>query len=88
MTKQYLGDAVYVDFDGWHVVLTTENGRSVENTIFLEPSVLAALNDYVAELKVAADTDGALAAHEADEQTDAEESAHLRSLPSAEDSVL
>lgn len=22
----YLGDSVYADFDGWHVVLTTDNG--------------------------------------------------------------
>jgi len=24
--KQYIGDGVYVDFDGLHIVLTTENG--------------------------------------------------------------
>lgn len=44
--KTYLGDAVYADFDGYHVVLTTENGIRTTNTICLEPAVLAALDRY------------------------------------------
>ena len=44
--KTYLGDAVYADFDGWNVVLTTEDGFSITNTIYLEPPVLDALADY------------------------------------------
>jgi hypothetical protein len=44
--KRYLGDGVYAAFDGYHVVLTTENGISVQNEIALEPSVLQALNAY------------------------------------------
>ncbi len=46
MNKQYLGDAVYVDFDGYHVVLTTEDGIRITNTICLEPRVFDALLKY------------------------------------------
>ena len=48
--KVYLGDSVYADFDGFGIVLTTENGQGASNTIFLEPSVLASLNEYVDRL--------------------------------------
>jgi hypothetical protein len=41
MTKVYLGDGVYVDFDGWNIVLTTENGITVTNRI--------CLSDYTAQ---------------------------------------
>lgn len=44
--KQYLGDGVYADFDGWMIRLMTENDESVSNEIFLEPSVLSALIKY------------------------------------------
>jgi hypothetical protein len=50
MSKTYLGDAVYVDFDGWHVVLTTEDGISATNTIYLEPRVQIALVKYFERL--------------------------------------
>ena len=42
----YLGDSVYVDFDGYHIVLTTENGYGPTNQICLEPDVLRSLNNY------------------------------------------
>lgn len=45
--KVYLGDGVYVTFDGWSIVLTTENGVSITNTIFLEPEVIDALLAYM-----------------------------------------
>lgn len=45
--KTYLGDSVYVDFDGYHLVLTTENGGGASNTIYLEPTVYTALTRYV-----------------------------------------
>jgi hypothetical protein len=48
--KQYLGDGVYADFDGYHVVLTTENGVST-NTVYLEPDVLEHLEMYVEALR-------------------------------------
>lgn len=44
--KEYLGDSVYVDFDGWYITLTTENGYGPSNTIHLEPEVMANLMDY------------------------------------------
>lgn len=49
--KTYLGDSVYAAFDGFSVVLTTENGGPPSNTIYMEPSVLAALDRFVASLK-------------------------------------
>lgn len=48
--KRYLGDAVYVKFDGYHIVLTTEDGIRATNTIALEPSVFTALIDYKKKL--------------------------------------
>jgi hypothetical protein len=47
MAKQYLGDSVYADFDGYYVVLTTEDGIKTTNTIYLEPTVTAALEAYL-----------------------------------------
>ena len=41
--KRYLGDGVYVDFDGFQIVLTTEDGLRATNTIYLEPEVVNAL---------------------------------------------
>jgi len=47
----YLGDAVCADFDGYHIVLTTEDGITITNRICLEPSVVASLERYVERLK-------------------------------------
>lgn len=46
-TKVYLGDGVYLD--RWHdgIVLTTENGIEVGNTIYLEPEVVLALVKFI-----------------------------------------
>ena len=47
-TKEYLGDGAYVDFDGFHVVLTTEDGMDIPtNRICLEPAVLKAFLRYL-----------------------------------------
>lgn len=59
--KQYLGDGVYADFDGYHIQLTTENGVDTTNQIALEPDVMTALERYAKSLravpeKPAADT--------------------------------
>ncbi len=53
MKKEYLGDSVYVTFDGYHVVLTTENGLPDDpsNTIALDPNVIQSLNEYLDRLK-------------------------------------
>ncbi len=46
--KQYLGDSVYADTDGYHIILTTEQGDGVaSNTIYLESNVIAELNAYI-----------------------------------------
>jgi hypothetical protein len=46
--KRYLGDGVYADFDGFHVVLTTEHGESrPNNIIYLEPDVIEQLMQYL-----------------------------------------
>jgi hypothetical protein len=49
-SKVYLGDAVYIDHDGYNVILTTENGYEATNTIVLEPAVLESLLSYVKQL--------------------------------------
>ena len=48
MPKEYIGDSVYAEFDGYHIILTTNNGYPDDprNTIALEPSVLRTLNNY------------------------------------------
>ena len=47
--KQYIGDGVYAEMDQERdrLVLTTENGISASNTIYLEPEVWDALQLYV-----------------------------------------
>lgn len=45
--KIYLGDGVYAEFDGYGIWLTTENGLSRDNTIYLEPEVYRALVSFV-----------------------------------------
>lgn len=45
--KEYIGDGVYASYDGYHLVLTTEDGISAYNTICIEPEVWRALDRYV-----------------------------------------
>ena len=51
--KQYLGNSVYADFDGRGITLTTENGYPDDprNIIYLEPQVLASLDEYKRHLR-------------------------------------
>jgi hypothetical protein len=46
--KSYIGDSVYIHFDGYHFILETHNGYCDDprNRIALEPSVLTKLNEY------------------------------------------
>ena len=44
--KDYLGDGVYAEFDGYHVVIYTSNGITNSPPIAIEPAVMAALNRY------------------------------------------
>lgn len=50
--KHYIGDSVYVEFDGFSVILTTENGYvdDPSNRIVLEPEVYYGLIRYVNKL--------------------------------------
>lgn len=45
--KAYLGDAVYADIGAYGIALTTSDGISDTNTIYLEPEVIAALLGYL-----------------------------------------
>jgi len=49
MTKQYLGDAVYMEDDRVYggLILTTENGVEVTNRIVLEPEAIPYLLKYM-----------------------------------------
>lgn len=47
--RQYLGDGVYVSFDGSMIRLTTEYGMGATNEIFLEPEVWQSLVRYGAK---------------------------------------
>lgn len=61
MQKEYLGDAVYAEFDEYDDLrLTTEDGERATNTIVLEPQVLHALYLYLAALRdeIAAEEEG------------------------------
>jgi hypothetical protein len=49
--KQYLGDGAYVDFDGYGLWLTAENGITATDRVYLEPEVWGRLVAYVDELK-------------------------------------
>jgi hypothetical protein len=49
--KRYLGDGVYVQFDGYDIILTTENGIERTNTIILEPEVTNSFLKYIESLK-------------------------------------
>lgn len=49
--KEYLGDRVYVEFAGEQIILTTEDGERILNTIYLELKVYAALTKFVEGLK-------------------------------------
>jgi len=48
--KRYLGDGVYVSYDGYHIVLTTEDGVSVQNTVYLDSDVMVAFKNYIDNL--------------------------------------
>ena len=51
--KEYLGDSVYAQFDGYGITLTTENGLPDDpsNSIYMESKVLGALDRFIERLK-------------------------------------
>lgn len=50
--KEYLGDGAYVDFDGYSIILTTEDGISTTNSVVLEPGPLKIFEDWVERLRL------------------------------------
>lgn len=44
--KDYIGDGVYVSFDGYHIWLTVERGDEGQARIALEPEVFHNLVQY------------------------------------------
>ncbi|HZO51189.1 MAG TPA: hypothetical protein VFB63_00665 [Bryobacteraceae bacterium] len=48
--KRYIGDGVFVEFDGG-IVLTTEDGIKATNRIVLEPEVYTMLVEFVADVE-------------------------------------
>lgn len=48
--KCYLGDGVYVVYDGYGIWMTAENGDEATDGIYMEPVVLKALNQFVDSL--------------------------------------
>ncbi len=49
-TKEYIGDGIYAAFDGYMLILTTENGIYATNRIGIEPREWAKLTKYVEAL--------------------------------------
>jgi hypothetical protein len=56
MNKEYIGDGVYIEFDGYQLVLTAEDGIRATNTIYLEPAVMIGLLGYWNRLTLQPDT--------------------------------
>lgn len=49
--KEYLGDGVYVKWDGFAIVLTTKNGINATNQIILEPEVVEQFETFLQRVK-------------------------------------
>ncbi len=47
----YIGDGAYVSYDGYGLMLYTENGICRTNEVYLEPDVYKALTEFVERLK-------------------------------------
>lgn len=50
--KRYLGDSVYIEIENGMFKLTTNNGFGPTNTIYLEPDVYDALNEFASHFLV------------------------------------
>lgn len=49
--REYIGDSVYIEYDGWAFAIMTNNGYEDENVIYLEPSVIENLIHYIDKIK-------------------------------------
>ena len=48
--KTYLGDGAYAEFDGYALILTSEDGIRVLDRVVLEPEVWRNLEEFVESL--------------------------------------
>lgn len=52
--KTYLGNGMYVAYDGYYLILTTENGvEEITNVICMAPNAFSALLKFVKQLEYA-----------------------------------
>lgn len=49
MSKEYLGDGAYAEFDGHGINLTTEDGVSVQNRVYMESEVVVSFLRFSAK---------------------------------------
>ena len=49
--KEYIGDGAYVQYDGYSLWLTTENGERETNKVCLDPRVLECFLEYVKKVE-------------------------------------
>jgi hypothetical protein len=45
--REYLGDSVYAEFDGYEIKLALNNGLDDHTVIVLEPEVIARMNAFI-----------------------------------------
>ena len=48
--REYLGDGLYADFDGYQILLAANNGIVDTNVVYLEPEVLKKFFAYVVHI--------------------------------------
>jgi hypothetical protein len=49
--KTYLGDGVYADYDGYYIILTTEDGYHSTNKIYLDDEVVDELRSFIKKVR-------------------------------------
>ncbi len=48
-SETYLGDGLYVSYDGWQIKLRAPRGDG-DHVVFLEPAAFVAFQEYIREL--------------------------------------
>jgi hypothetical protein len=43
----YIGDSVYMSYDGFSFIIYTNNGLGPENVIYLEPEVVSSMLQFI-----------------------------------------
>jgi hypothetical protein len=49
MNRQYLGNSLYAHYNGFHIVLCTDNGHGPTNELFLDNKVIENLLTFIEE---------------------------------------